>query len=343
MPGEVKEFESTGGIDPTAFAADLFPSNNEPPEPSGKPAEAVSSPADTPPSGGSPSADTTPAASAAAANAGMSQETYDALPKAWRKEMEAEWKGMSVGARKYVYEREKQAQDGISFYKPGAENWGRVVDPFKDVIAQYPDANLPEILSTLANNHLMMLRSTPEQRREHAIALARGYGVDLTPQQAQAAVNAGAAVADQAGVPPQPDGFSPAQIKILERTFGPLLQTVQHTSQFVNKQLSDAAQVEVDKFFSDKNNEFVNEVAEDILSLIKNNQARNLLEAYEIAVMRNPEVKAKYLTALAKKSTPPPSTASNLPNVKSSATPISQSKPLTIDQTVDSVIRKHYG
>jgi hypothetical protein len=350
MPGtntvDEKTFESTGGIDPAAFAAEMFPPKDTgAPEPSTATPSAVSSPGDTAPSGAPPA---TSAAEGAAAAAGLTQENYDAMPKAWRKELEAEWKTMTPGARKYIHERETQVATGISQYKNGADSWNKVISPFQEVIKQYPDANIPEILATLANNHLQIMQSTPEQRRQHVLQLARGYGVDLTPAQAAAAV---AAVGDGTNpttstappAPTAPDGFSPAQIAILEQTFGPLITNVKQTSEFVNRQLTEAATAEVDKFFSNKENEFANEVADDILDIVKKGQSKDLAEAYGIAVMRNPSVKARYIAALAAKSAPPPSTASKLPNVKSSATPIKSSKKVSIDDTIAGVIAKHYS
>ena len=331
------EFESTGGIDPSSFASDLFPhSPIEPSAPSSGSSSAVSSEEHTLPSEGSP----TPAVviPVAAAAAGVTQEAWDALPKAWKKDMEAEYKTASPAVRKYIHERELQVTQGISGYRQNADKWTSVTSPFESILAEYPDANLPEILSTLANNHIQMIRATPAERRTHAMALARGYGVDLTPQQAQAVVE-GAGVAVP---PPSQDGFSPAQIELLNRTFGPVIQNARQSADYVNKQLTDAANAEVDKFFSDKQNEFVNEVGEDILDLMKRGQATSLSEAYEIAVLRNPGVKARYIAGLAAKSAPPLSNASKLPNVKSTATPISRAKPATMDDTLAEVLAKHY-
>lgn len=339
MPTEL--FESTGGIDPDAFSADLFPSD----PPSGDSAHseespaAVSSQGHVPPAGSS-TTPATPAAAGAAADAGMSQAQYDALPKSWKKEMEAEWKTASPALRKYAHEREQQVTEGITRYRQGSDRWNQVTSPFEAIIAEYPDVNVAEILSTLASNHIQMIKASPAERRTHAMALARGYGVDLTPQQAQAVVDGAAQAAPST---PQVDGFSPGQLAQLERTFGPVLATVKQNSAFVQKQLEDSANAEVDKFFSDPKNEFVNDVANDILSIIKKGQATSLPEAYELAIMRNPEVKGRYLQSLALKATPPAANLPKLPNVKSSATPIRPAKAGSIDDTIDGVIKKHFG
>jgi len=329
-----EEFESTGGIDPQAFAADLFPaSSSEGAANSDEGHTAVSS--GTPESSAAPSTPApTAAAEGAAAEANMTQDQYAAMPKAWRKEMETEWKTASPGVRKYVYEREQQVTEGISRYRAGSESWNKVMTPFQSILAEYPDVNPAEILSTLATNHLAMVRATPAERAQHAMALARGYGVELTAKEAAQAAAAGAVVADD---------FSPAQMARLQQMLSPVLAPIARTTEFMNKQLAASAESQVDAFFSDSKNEYVNEVADDILQLMQNGKAESLPEAYELAVMRNPVVKAKYLAKLAASTAPAPSKAETLPNVKSSSTPPRGAKPGTMDDTMNAVLAKHYG
>lgn len=326
------DFEKTGGIDPAAFAADLFPAaKSEPAEHSAANPEVVSPSAAAAPSAGSPPSTPVPAA----APVEMTQAAWDALPKAWKKEMEAEWKGLPETTRKYVHDRESQVTRGMGQYRSAAENWNKVAAPFESLRDQFPDANLTEILSTLANNHLQMVRATPEERRQHALALARGYGVDFA--EAKAAVDAGTAPS-----PPGQDGFTPAQVRALQELLGPLVETTKQTSAFVNKQTEQATQNEVDKFFSDPKNEFAEEVAADILDLLKSGRVRDLGEAYQLAVLQNPGVKVKYLQKLMAEAAPKPTSASKLPNLKPAATPPSPAKPRTMDDTFAAVLEKHY-
>ena len=338
MPPE-QEFASTGGVDPAAFAASMFPS--EPSSGAAAPSEGVkegvSPSAITPPA----AASTTPAAAAPPVDSGITQAAWDALPKAWKKDMEAQWKGLNPDVRKYVHEREQQAATGISSYKAGSEKWNQATAPFAAIMAQYPDANPVDILSTIAQNHVMMLQASPEERVHHALALARGYGVELTRKEAREV--AAATIEGQTPPAAQAEDFSPGQIAALQRMLAPVLSPLQAAAAHTQKQVAAGLEAEVDKFFSDPKNEFAGELGTDILAILKTGQTQNLSEAYELALLRNPEVKARYLTKLAKDFAPAPSNVSKLPNVKSSATPISASKPGTIDETIAGVISKHYG
>jgi len=319
-----KDFESTGGIDPTEFAADLFPADKsndtgELSAPSGGSSEAVSSPEHAPP------ADSSPVPTAA----GLTQNEWDALPKSWKKEMEQDYKGAPESVRKYVHEREKQVLNGISQYRRGHDSWNQVLTPFAEVLKEFPDANPMEILQTLAQNHIQMIQATPEERVQHAQALARGYGVSLTAAQANAVQAA------QSG-----EDLTPRQISQIQRLLDPVLDPVRQTSAYVQKQLQDSATSEVDKFFSDPNNEFANELENDILQVMKSGQARSLPEAYELAILRNPGVKAKYFTSLASRHVSKP-TLPSLPNLKGAALP-PKVKAGTIDQTFETILDKHF-
>lgn len=326
----VDEFETTGGIDPEAFGTSLFESPDTP-----KPDEQANSLATPVVSGDSPAP--APVAAPAAA-AEPTPEPWEALPKSWKRDMEAHWKAAPAEVRKYAHERESQVTQGISSYRQAADSWSKVMAPFQAIMQEYPNANPQEILATLAANHVQMVRSSPEQRREHALALARGYGVDFAT--ATAVVNAQAS--DPAAAKPN-EGFSPAQIAALNQMLSPVVETVSRTAAAEEKRIKAAAESEVDAFFSDPKNEFVNDVADDILLIMRNGQAQSLPEAYELAVLRNPSVKPRYIASLTPKPPAPPAPKAKLPNVKSSATPASLSKPGSMEETMAGVISKHYS
>lgn len=317
MPPELNQenpFESTAGIDPVEFGSSLF---NEPASPS-EDKETVSPPAPVvSPDAGSP----TP-------------EAWEALPKSWKKEMEAHWKSSPAEVRQYAHERERQVTEGISGYSARAQKWDKVSQPFAQLMQEYPDADPTVILQSLAENHIQMVRASPAEKAQHAMNLARAYGVELTPKEARQMA---------AGETPQSDDFTPGQLARLRQEFGPSMEAAQIASSHVQRQVAEAATAEVDRFFSDKQNEFVNDVADDILSIMKKGQASSLPEAYELAVLKNPAVKARYIAGLAAKVAPPVSSATKLPNVKSSATPPSPAPKGSIDDTINSVIAKHYS
>lgn len=273
----------------------------------------------------SPSPVPAPAASTDEAPAGVSQAAWDAMPKSWRKEMEAHWTGLTPDVRKYVHEREQQAFRGIQQYSRGNENWTKLVKPYEEVLAQNPDIDPVEMMSGLARNHLILTRGTPEQKRQLFQAMQQHYGLADAP--------AGSAPATP---------FTPEQLAFLQKTLSPVVQHTQASlAEARARRLSEATSA-VDKFFSDPQNEFAEDVGQDMLEILKKGQTTDLPEAYELAIMRNPEVKARYLAALAAKSAPAGQRAQPL-NVQSSTTPASAPRPGTMDETMKAIVKKHYG
>lgn len=261
---------------------------------------------------------------------------WEALPKAWKKDLEAHWGQLPPEVREYVHQREQQATNGITQYKRGHDNWSATLKPFESVLKEYPDVNVPEILTTLAQNHLRLVRGSPEERVQMARELLQGYGIDMQTLLGGGAAPTGGQPSGQPGTP-----FTPEQLSWLKQSLGPVFQAANEGRTFAQSQRQEAATKEVDAFFSNAENEFVNDVADDILAIIKAGQAANLPDAYQMAVLRNPEVKAKYLAKLARQAAPPPVTPAF--NVKSSPTAPRSPAGATMDDTIDATVKRLYG
>lgn len=187
-----------------------------------------------------------------------------ALPKAWRKEMEAHWSTLPPALQDYVYEREADVSRGIQMYRDGHENWSQLLAPYRSMLDQVPDLNPREFLNNLMQSHLRLLSGTPEQRAAYAQHLLKEYQIDL-------------------GATPAP---GTEQFAALQSRLDLLEQG--------NKQAQlNSALAHVNAFFSDAKNEFAPELAGDILDLIK--RGYDLPSAYEHAKWTNPTVRAKLL------------------------------------------------
>jgi hypothetical protein len=270
-----------------------------------------------------PAGETTPIVETPAAPAA---EPWQAMPKSWKKEMEAHWGTMTPEQRQYVHHREEQAFRGIQQYARGHEAWSKITEPYQEILSQHPDVNPVELMGGLARNHFLLSQGTPQQKRAMLDAMAQHYGIDLG-QPAPAAA---------------PSPFTPEQTAMLQKLLGPVVQQTQSYAESVRQGRVAEAQKAVDTFFSDPQYEFSGEVGQDMLDLLKKGRATDLPEAYELAVMRNPEVKAKYLAKLASQANGQPKPAATL-NLKSSTTPARQPKPASMDETMDAIVKKHYG
>jgi hypothetical protein len=327
--------EPTGPTSSPLFATPISPAS-DPSSPEANATLPVSQPASAPldgspsPAGESSLSAPTTAAGAAAAAGGATLAQWEALPKAWKREMEAEWAGLPPSVKQYAHEREQQVLRGIQQYSQGHDKWTRLTQPFADRLgAEDPVTGFQQ----LAHNHFLLTQAPMEQRVALARDLLQHYGI--SPELL------GGAPAGQQAASGQPGGaFSPEQLAYLQQALTPLASQLQQTTSHLQAQRVAEQESVVDAFFSNPQNQFAEAVGPDMLAILQQGKASSLAEAYELAVLRNPEIKAKYIASLA--GAKPPAVG-NLTNVKSSPTPVLPHQPATIDESIAAVVKKHYG
>lgn len=264
-----------------------------------------------------------------------SSNPWDAVPKSWAQEVHSHWEKVSPEVRQYIHKRETDVEKGIRTYSEGHQRWQRlhgVLAPHAD-----PDTDVTGLYETLAQNHVALVKAEPAQRRAMLAQLAKAYGVDF----------ATAAEAHARGGEGAEDGrLTRAQVEeLLEQRLTPLQRRIQEGDRAAQQEHARRVQAAVDAFFSDPKNEFVSEVAPQMLDLIQKEGIRDLQRAYELAILSVPEVKAKYLAKLAAEAgggqgggKPP----GDPRNIKSDAGGAPPDKPGTIDETMAGVISKYY-
>ena len=271
-----------------------------------------------------------PAASAPAAGPGsMTVAEWKSLPKAWKAELAADWESLSPKVQEYIHNREGQVTDGIRRYAQSARAWNDAIEPLAPVLQQNPNVNPVELYRSLAANHLALVQAAPEARREMFLQMAQHYGVDF----AQAA-------AGQPGQQAASGDFTPQQLRRLQQMLSPILSPVQEIIKSQQAATLTEMNKAVDAFFSDPQNEFADKVSEQMIEIFKSGQAKDLKTAYELACLRNPDVKPAYL-----KKQFDAANQTRLPtvqNVKSSTSSVSPGKPASIDDTFKTVLAKHF-
>lgn len=266
---------------------------------------AVSSPSSTP---------------AVSTPSGVPAPTDFPMPQAWKKEMESHWGPLSPDVKKYIQSREEDIKKGILQYSDGHKRWNDLVTPFQETLAKYPQVNPVQLMQNLVRNHLSVVNATPEQRRALVAQIAKGYGVDL-----------GASPGASAPAAPPVD----PRVDALESTLRQMIQAQQQAEYSKNLQVVEA-------FAADPKNKFFPEVADDIMRLLQTGVVKDLQAAYEMAIWSNPAVRAKIIAEQASGETPPTSKPSVTEvQTTDSGTPV-KAKPATIEDTIKSVVAKHY-
>jgi hypothetical protein len=256
-----------------------------------------------------------------------------ALPKSWKKDMAPVWEKADPAVKAYIVEREAQFMRGFQQYANGHNAWDALIRPFAPLLQQNPNVNPVQLMQGLMQTHLTLLN--PNQPPAEKAAMVQGilneYGIKLD------------------GITPVAADYTALQQRLQRaeadnatlREQGRREAAARYQAG-VNQQLT-----EVEKFSADPKNEYFAEVGNDILRLIKSNSASSLAEAYEIACWANPAVRAKMIAK--QQSEKPALTAQprgkngTFVNIEDSgSTPTIRVKKLTMDQTIDSVVAKHY-
>jgi len=202
-----------------------------------------------------------------------------ALPQSWKKDLAPVWEKMDPAAQKYYLEREKQMLDGLTGYKSDAE-YGRslkgVIDRYQDVLQQQ-GIDATKAVEFLFAAHKNLSMGSPEQKMAYLARVAQSYGLTLNAQAP------GQGQESATPLPPEVTALRD-QVNRLTETM-----TARERADYTARQEQTAK--DVDAFARDPANPYFDEVADDIVLLIKTGLP--LKEAYEKAVWANPVTRQK--------------------------------------------------
>ncbi len=195
-----------------------------------------------------------------------------AAPKAWAADKHAVYAGLPTEAQDYIDQREKQMMDGLAQYREHSD-FGRqmqaAVAPYQDLI-QEAGVDAPRAVQALLNAHKLLVRSTPDQKHQYFMQLARDYGINVTGE-----------------APPPIDPAVKELRERLDRTEQAL--TARQAAELEQRRQSTLA--EVNEFAADKAHPYFEDVVDDIIVLIKT--GLDLPAAYEKAAWANPVTRQK--------------------------------------------------
>jgi hypothetical protein len=247
------------------------------------------------------------------------------MPGTWKKEMEADWKALPQSVRDYVKTRESQAMQGIQQYSQGYKSWDAVTRPFAEIFSAHPDVQPIGLLQNLMQSHIKLLTLPDAEKQVFANEIFKAYGINQAPQSL-----------DQATAQQM------QRLEALERAEAHRAQQSRIEAQ--NRFTADVAKAraEIDAFSSDPKNPHFLEVANDIHRLISSGVCTDVKSAYEMAVWNNPSVRQKLLAEQQETARLNALSKPKVRNINGSSTAaIRPGKPMSIDDTIDSVIAKY--
>jgi len=192
--------------------------------------------------------------------------------------MHEHWGKMDPNVQGYWETREKQMLEGLEQYKGAAQQakeFQSVLQPFEPLLKQQ-GLNAPQAVQYLLNAHSKLTQGTTESRATAYQELGRSLGLQAAPA---------------AEVPATID----PTVHALQQQMQAIQQGLTARQQADYQAAQTRTSQEVEKFASDPAHPHFNEVADDIVLLLKT--GLSLQESYDKAIWANPLTREQQLQA----------------------------------------------
>lgn len=200
-------------------------------------------------------------------------------PKSWQKDRHESWAKIDSETQEYIELREKQMLDGIEQYKNDA-SFGRsmmaAVTPYKAMLAAQ-GLDETKAVQTLLNAHYRLTNGSSNDKANYFSQLAQHYGLDI-----------GSMTSDQTNVDPTIKTMQDRLEQMSSVIEQGRLESKQATSVKITNLVND--------FASDDKHPYFDEVADDIVAMIK--AGETLESAYEKAVWANGVTRQKEISRI---------------------------------------------
>lgn len=205
-------------------------------------------------------------------------------PDTWRAEALAEWDKLSPTVQQEILKREQDISKGLETYRTEA-NFAK---EFRSVLAPYMEqiqaSGVPatHLVANILNAQNTLVNGTLEQKAALLHRLAQNAGLSFENL-----------------VAPEAPHIDP-EVKALQAKMDRIESTQQaEMNARLSAQRAELSR-QVEAFFADPKNVYANEVADDMVALIRASGGQaNLAEIYEKAVYANPVTRAKEIQRLA--------------------------------------------
>jgi len=205
-------------------------------------------------------------------------------PDTWTPEAQATWASLPPAAQQAIGKRESDIAKFVSETQPAisvAKGFEKLLSPYAELYGRF-NVNPWNHIQALLASHATLVFGKPEQKVAQFMQLAKDAGIDLSK------LASGQPNAEAAGL---------EHIRRLEQEIAQLKQGVTSvTGAMTSRQLSEL-EAGVNAFAADTEaHPFWDEVAADIPTMIERG-AKSLQEAYDMAVLKNPQTRSKLAEA----------------------------------------------
>lgn len=323
----------------------------EPPAPAtdGTPPEPETE-VETPPA--EPVAETEPVAAVPPEPVAESAATEIAAPVGWRGGAKQHWEKLPNEVKAEVDKREREIGGALREAAEARQfqtQFDQVIDPFKSIIASRGVHPL-QATQAMLQTHATLTMGTPAQKAQTIAKAIQEYGVDI-----EALANAIDGQPGEGAPGNGSGGVDPAMQQWLEQQLAPVRQfaaTMQQSQAQQTQQTQREVATELDAFEADPQNVFyadVREVMGDILEVAgKQGRPMSFQDAYNTAVMMNPELAKQHQARQALENVPAGQTAAQrraaaASSIAPRAQPVSMPEPKDRREAIEQAITKLEG
>jgi hypothetical protein len=300
-----------------SIASSMGQGSDTPPEPESPPPASPQEPTPAPPTTPQrkvikPAEDSAevPAAPEGETPASPAPTPQSQAPKTWRPEAAAAWEALPDTVRQEILKREEDVFRGIEEYKGKAAQASALteaVQPFMPILQQHgiPPATM---VKNLLNAQYLLTAGSQQQKTAMMQKLAQDYGVEWG--------------SDATMMDPQVSHLEQRLARVeSDRIQQIQQQTMREVETFASELGEDGKPLR--PYFDD--------VADDIVGLIKSNQASDLKSAYEKAIWLNPVTREKEMQRLQQASAAAAKRAAEEARKAEAATVKTSPRPVTAD------------
>lgn len=200
----------------------------------------------------------------------------DVAPKTWTKEAQEHWATIPPRVKQEILKREADMFKGLEGYKQSAELGNSLrneVSPYIPLLKSQQRDPM-KLIGQMMNTHYTLSMGNAEAKVGVIRELAKNYGVELS------------------GIFEEPAYVDP-QVAGLQKELGELKSRLNQQTELQTNVVRQELEAKVSAFISDPKNVYVNEVTNDMVTLLTSGVCKTLEEAYEKAVWQNPITRAK--------------------------------------------------
>lgn len=212
------------------------------------------------------------------------QQEQNTFRPPWKKAALADWDKLPASARAEIERRENDFHKGIEQYKTGAaqaQEFERAVAPYMATIQSLGATPMQAVSELMKTDHLLRY-SQPQQKVGMLLQIANSYGVDLQTLANGIQQLAGEQVWQQQN-PADP------RLQALQTQVANLTNQLNTTRQQAQNVEHSAIDSEIAAFAADPDHEHFGILQQDMAVLLQAGRAKDLEEAYEMAMRQNPQ------------------------------------------------------